>query len=394
MSHVIATPQALADAAGNLAKIGSTIKAANSNAGPGLAGVAPPGADPVSAYLMALFSVHAQTYQVAGSQAATLHDQFVQVLQDSAGAYAKTEAANALPMQKALGSIGEAGQATAGHLIGDGPGGAGGAGHHDGVGGPPPAAGGAGAPGNGNPVGGGPGADGHAVAVDGPQSSDMGGGGVDGSPSARRRRWRRDDRRPGGGPVVIADPGGVGAGAYVGPGVVSAGIPPAWGPSVPAAAAGPSAPGVAAAPQAPVDMTGGYQAMAGWAGLGGGGIGDSAGFAGLSGSVAPAAASPAPVAPAAQSAVQTAAKAQPLHPEHPDHPSDLLRDIPAVLIPLPRLRGLREKLRGLRSGLRDKDEWRDKLRRGCSQSAMGPRRTSECSRTSAARARMTRQWPD
>ncbi|MGB9225495.1 PE family protein, partial [Mycobacterium sp.] len=113
MSHVIATPQALADAAGNLAKIGSTIKAANSNAGPGLAGVAPPGADPVSAYLMALFSVHAQTYQVAGSQAATLHDQFVQVLQDSAGAYAKTEAANALPMQKALGSIGEAGQATA-----------------------------------------------------------------------------------------------------------------------------------------------------------------------------------------------------------------------------------------------------------------------------------------
>ena len=356
MSHVIATPQALADAAGNLAKIGSTIKAANSNAGPGLAGVAPPGADPVSAYLMALFSVHAQTYQVAGSQAATLHDQFVQVLQDSAGAYANTEAANASPMQQALGSIGEAGQATAGHLIGDGPNGAGGAGHHDGVGGPPPvAAGGAGAPGNGDPVGGGPGADGHAA--DGPQSSNVGGGGVGGAGGGGGGGGTIGG---GGGPVVIADPGGVGAGAYVGPG--AAGIPAAWGPSVPAAPAGPVTPGVAAAPQAPVDMTGGYQAMAGWAGLGGGGIGDSGGFAGVGGSVV---AGPAPAAPAAQSAAQTAAKAQPLHPEHPDHPdhpADALGDIPAVLIPLPRLRGLREKLRGLRSGLRDKDEWRDKLR--------------------------------
>jgi PE family len=367
MSHVIATPQALADAAGNLAKIGSTIKAANSNAGPGLAGVAAPGADPVSAYLMALFSVHAQTYQVAGSQAATLHDQFVQVLQDSAGAYAKTEAANALPMQQALGSIGEAGQATAGHLIGDGPNGAGGAGHHDGVSGPPPAAGGAGAPGNANPVGGGPGADGHAAAFDGPQSSNVGGGSVGGSGGG----GGGGTIGGGGGPVVIADPGGVGGGAYLGPGALGAGIPPVWGPSVPAAPAGTLAPGLAAPPQAPVDMTGGYQAMAGWAGLGGGGIGDPAGFGGLGGSVAPAAVSPAPVAPAAQSAAQTAAKTQPLHPEHPDHPTDILRDIPAVLIPLPRLRGLREKLRGLRSGLRDKDEWRDKLREDASSRPWG-----------------------
>lgn len=366
MSHVIATPQALADAAGNLAKIGSTIKAANSHAGPGLAGVVAPGADPVSAYLMALFSVHAQTYQVAGSQAASLHDQFVQVLQDSAGAYAKTEAANALPMQKALGSIGEAGRATAGHLIGDGANGAGGAGHHDGVSAPPPAAGGAGAPGNANPVGGGPGADGHAAAFDGPQSSNVGGGSVGGSGGGGGGTIGG-----GGGPVVIADPGGVGGGAYVGPGGVGSGIPPAWGPSIPAAAAGPVAPGLAAAPQAPVDVTGGYQAMAGWAGLGGGGIGDSAGFGGVGGSVAPAAVSPSPVAPAAQSAVQTAAKAQPLHPEHPDHPADLLRDIPAVLIPLPRLRGLREKLRGLRSGLRDKDEWRDKLRQDAASRPWG-----------------------
>lgn len=359
MSHVIATPQALADAAGNLAKIGSTIKAANSNAGPGLAGVVAPGADPVSAYLMALFSVHAQTYQVAGSHAATLHDQFVQVLQESAGAYAKTEAANALPMQKALGSIGEAGQTAAGHLIGDGANGAAGAGHHAGVSGPPPASGAV--------VGGGPGADGHAAAVAGPQGGDIGGGGGNGMPVGHGGGsvggGGGGTYGGGGGPgVVVADPAAAGGGAYVGPGAVGAGIPAAWVPAVPAAPGGPLAPGLTTAPQAPVDMTGGYQAMAGWAGLGGSGIGESAGFGGLGGSVAPAAASPASVAPAAQSAVQTAAKAQPLHPEHPDHPADALRDIPAVLIPLPRLRGLRDKLRGLRSGLRDKDEWRDKLR--------------------------------
>jgi PE family len=300
---------------------------------------------------MALFSVHAQTYQVAGSQAATLHDQFVQVLQEGAGAYANTEAANALPMQKTMGSFGEAGQTFAGHLIGDGADGAGGAGHHDGVGGPPPAAG---------AVVGGGGADGHAAAVGGPQVGDVGGGGgntmpvAQGGGSAGGGGGATYYGGGGGHGMVVVDPAGAGSGAYIGP---STGIPAGWGS---AASAGPlTTPGLATAPHAPVDMTGGYQAMA--AGLGAGTVGDSAGFGGGGGSVAPAAAAPAPVAPAAQSAVQASAKAQPLHPEHPDH-ADVLHDIPAVLIPLPRLRGLREKLRGLRSGLRDKDDWRDKLR--------------------------------
>jgi PE family len=358
MSHVIATPQALADAAGNLAAIGSTLKSANSNAAPGLAGVQAPGADLVSAYLTSLFAAHAQTYQVAGSQAATLHDQFVQVLQTSAGSYAKTEAANAMPMQQALGSIGEATQTSAGHLIGNGGSGATGAGGHGGASGPPPGTS-TSAPVNVNMDGGGPGVDGHAAApaAAAPQVTNVGGGGATGGGLGGGTITGGGG---GGGPLVIADPSGVGGGAYLGPGAMGV-VPPTVGPALPAA---PLVTGVATAPDASAVMAGGYPAMAGMAGLGGS-IGDSTGLGALGQPVAPMAA--APVAPAAQSAIQTAAKTQPLHPDHPDHtdqPTGVLHDIPALIVPLPRLRGLREKLEKLRqrSGLRDKRDWREKLR--------------------------------
>src|SRR5260370_4442186 len=138
MSHVTATPQMLAAAAGDLASVASTINAANANAAAGTSGLNAPGADSVSAFVVALFSAHAQAYQTAGAQAASYHNQFVQALRESAGSDANTEAANASPLQKVSGMVNAASQSSAGHLIEKGANGALSTAQHGGVGGPPP----------------------------------------------------------------------------------------------------------------------------------------------------------------------------------------------------------------------------------------------------------------
>src|SRR5271156_2008686 len=97
MSFVIA-PELVTDAASNLANLGSAINAANAAAASPTSDVVAAGADEVSEAVASVFGAHAQFYQALGAQAATFHQQFVQLLNASAGSYADAEAANAQPL--------------------------------------------------------------------------------------------------------------------------------------------------------------------------------------------------------------------------------------------------------------------------------------------------------
>jgi PE family len=99
MSFVIASPEYVTAAASDLASIGSSISEANSAAAAPTTGVLAAGADEVSAVVTTLFEAHAQAYQALSAQAATFHNQFVQLLNAGAGQYAATEAASASPLK-------------------------------------------------------------------------------------------------------------------------------------------------------------------------------------------------------------------------------------------------------------------------------------------------------
>ncbi|REX94840.1 PE family protein, partial [Mycobacterium tuberculosis] len=73
MSFVVANTEFVSGAAGNLARLGSMISAANSAAAAQTTAVAAAGADEVSAAVAALFGAHGQTYQVLSAQAAAFH---------------------------------------------------------------------------------------------------------------------------------------------------------------------------------------------------------------------------------------------------------------------------------------------------------------------------------
>ncbi|CAG6947074.1 hypothetical protein PICSAR145_00405 [Mycobacterium avium subsp. paratuberculosis] len=103
MSFVQATPEFVAAAATDLARIGSTISSANTAALGPTSGVLAPGADEVSASIAALFDAHSQVYQALSAQAAAFHSQFVQLMNGGALQYAVTEAANTTPLQSAAG---------------------------------------------------------------------------------------------------------------------------------------------------------------------------------------------------------------------------------------------------------------------------------------------------
>jgi PE family len=92
VSFLIAAPQLIADAASNLANLGSTIGSANFAAVAATSGVMPAAADEVSAEIASLFSAHAAGYQQLSAQAAAFHEQFVQVLTSGAATYASAEA--------------------------------------------------------------------------------------------------------------------------------------------------------------------------------------------------------------------------------------------------------------------------------------------------------------
>jgi len=105
MSAVIATPELMAQAATDLASIGSTVNAAHTVAAAPTLSVLPAAADEVSAGIAHLFSVHAQDYQALAGKAAAFQDQFVQHLTAGAGAYASAEAANVASLLQPLTAI-------------------------------------------------------------------------------------------------------------------------------------------------------------------------------------------------------------------------------------------------------------------------------------------------
>ncbi|RFZ14384.1 PE family protein [Mycobacterium marinum] len=95
MLFVSTQPEMLAAAASNLQGIGAAMSAVNATAAAPTAGVVPAAADEVSALTAAQFAAQAGLYQSVSVQAAAIDDQFVAILDTSAGSYAATEAANA-----------------------------------------------------------------------------------------------------------------------------------------------------------------------------------------------------------------------------------------------------------------------------------------------------------
>jgi hypothetical protein len=100
MSYVLATPELISAAATDLAAIGSTLDAAHQAATNPTTALVPAAADEVSVGVAHVFSAQAQQFQGLAGKAAAFHDQFVQHLTASAGAYASAEAANVSLLQQ------------------------------------------------------------------------------------------------------------------------------------------------------------------------------------------------------------------------------------------------------------------------------------------------------
>jgi hypothetical protein len=96
VAFVTAQPDELSGAAGSLAGIGDAMAARNAAAAAPTTGLAPAASDIVSATTAAQFGQHGSTYQQIAAQAAAVHEQLVAALRSGSGAYALTEAANAV----------------------------------------------------------------------------------------------------------------------------------------------------------------------------------------------------------------------------------------------------------------------------------------------------------
>jgi hypothetical protein len=93
MTSLIVQPQVVANAAANVADIGSMIGAANAAAAGTTAGVVAAASDEVSAAAATLFNTYAQDYQELLKRAAVLHQQFGQALAAAGKAYVESETA-------------------------------------------------------------------------------------------------------------------------------------------------------------------------------------------------------------------------------------------------------------------------------------------------------------
>lgn len=95
MSIVIAQPEMLDAAAGELHSITAAVRAGNAAAAGPTTGVMPAAADLVSLLTATQFARHGELYQAISAQAAAVQEQLATTLGVSAGSYAATEAANA-----------------------------------------------------------------------------------------------------------------------------------------------------------------------------------------------------------------------------------------------------------------------------------------------------------
>lgn len=95
MSFVLAQPELMDAAAGNLAGVGSTMAARNAAAAAPITSVLPAAADQVSVLTAAQFAAYGHLYQQISAQADTILQLFTSALRGAAGSYAMTEDANA-----------------------------------------------------------------------------------------------------------------------------------------------------------------------------------------------------------------------------------------------------------------------------------------------------------
>jgi PE family len=95
MAIVVAQPEILAAAVGELHAINAAMRSGNAAAAAPTTGLVPAAADMVSVLTAAQFAAHAQLYQAVSAQAAAVQDMLATMLGVSAGSYAATEAANA-----------------------------------------------------------------------------------------------------------------------------------------------------------------------------------------------------------------------------------------------------------------------------------------------------------
>lgn len=105
MSFVTTYPEALTYAAGKLQTLGAALSDQSTAAALPTTGVAPAGADEVSALQAAAFAAYGNLYQSVSAQAAAIHELFVKTLGTSAGSYAMTESANSIAASSPLSAL-------------------------------------------------------------------------------------------------------------------------------------------------------------------------------------------------------------------------------------------------------------------------------------------------
>jgi len=105
MSFLTTHPEALTYAAGKLQTLGSALADESTAVAVPTTGVAPAGADEVSALQAAVFAAYGNLYQSVSAQATAIHELFVNTLGTSAASYAATEAANSIAAASPLSAI-------------------------------------------------------------------------------------------------------------------------------------------------------------------------------------------------------------------------------------------------------------------------------------------------
>jgi hypothetical protein len=94
MSFVNTQPAAISAAATQLEGLGNSFAAESSAAASSTTDVLPAATDEVSILQAGVFSTYGQLYQSVSAQAQAIHQQFVQLLNQSSGSYQDTESAN------------------------------------------------------------------------------------------------------------------------------------------------------------------------------------------------------------------------------------------------------------------------------------------------------------
>jgi hypothetical protein len=99
MSFLVVAPEWVSAAATDVANSGSAISQANAAAALPITSVLAAAGDEVSAGIAALFSTHAQQFQTLSAQAATFHQQFVNLMNVGAAQYLGAESASVSRLQ-------------------------------------------------------------------------------------------------------------------------------------------------------------------------------------------------------------------------------------------------------------------------------------------------------